>query len=354
MVGLGQALLLQVRKNKMRKVIINILYFSGVFHLKFILNRLLGYFPVLVFHRVTPNADELTEPLNLDEFEKIIVFLSQKYDFCSIDNVNSCKSPCIMTFDDATTDFYDYAIPIIVKYDIPTTLFIPTSPADTGDEIWTNKLFSLFHSNKDKVIEINVLGNQYAFALSNQRGAQKLRTLINALAEMNPEDRMTKLAKIMSLFKEGDYYPLAETLSWDSLRKLHEDSHVNRLIEYGSHSHTHECLSTLKGSDLHRELHQSKCLIEQELNVSPDSIAYPSGLYNQEVQLEVRKHYKFGFTTSGKLGETGRLTEADYCYAIPRVSVYTNNPKELFIRMNGLETIITKFHRLIFFIKMIF
>jgi peptidoglycan/xylan/chitin deacetylase (PgdA/CDA1 family) len=177
--------------------------------------------------------------------------------------------------------------------------------------------------------------------------------MINSLSAMSPDIRRVKLDEIISFFKVSDYIPLAPTLSWDTLRYIQKNGNSSRLVDYGSHSHSHECLSTLGKDLLQQELYQSKHLIEQELDITPVSIAYPCGLYNQSVLSEVSKYFKFGFTTSGKLATVSKLNDRGYCLSIPRISVYTNDPRELFLRINGLEAMIAKFRSFNRFVRFI-
>ena len=191
-----------------------------------------GYFPVLVFHRVTPNSDELTEPLNDKEFEEILLFLNKKYIFCSLDDISTCKAPCLISFDDATTDFTDYVIPILSPHNLPVILFIPTQAVESGNEIWTNNLFSFFYSNKNQFIEVNINGKEFTFSLSEQRGLQKLRKLINVLIELTPDCRKEKIDHIISQFKETNILQLAPTLSWNALRNIKNNPKLNSLVSF--------------------------------------------------------------------------------------------------------------------------
>lgn len=330
----------------MRKLLINILYISGLFQLVYLYNRMAGRFPILVFHRVTPIGDELTEPLSPMDFEKIMMSLKKKYSFCELEHVDHFGSPCVITFDDATTDFHDHALEILIKHEIPTILFIPTEAACSGDEIWTNKLFSQFRHNQRQTIEFDLEEKNFRFALSDRDGVKKLRDLIKRLNQLAVEDRNKKINEITGLLEGKDYSPHTSTLAWSRLRTIRQNRMARKLVALGSHSHTHPCLTSINNCALRDELITSKAQIERELGSEIFSIAYPFGLANDGIRLEASKYYQYGFSTSGESAKRHRLHDHNYRLSIPRISVYTRDPKELFLRINGLEAMVTLFRRL--------
>lgn len=324
----------------MRKILINLLYYTGLFHLSYIINRVEGRFPILVFHRISPHSEKLTEPLGVPEFENIVRFLSKKYNYCTIEDVTQVRSPCVITFDDATRDFHDYAIDIITRYQIPTLLFVPTEAATTGEEIWTNQLCSLFYYSELEKVDIKIEGKRYRVSHADPNSVKEIRSIVNILLTMTPENRRVHIATIVGLFKQGSAKKLAETLSWKELRNLVDSRNEGNLVTFGSHAHTHESLVTLDRCALSNELSKSKQLLEKELNITPRAIAYPFGMEDEITRMEARSYFHYGLTTAGKLADITQLEATDYRYSIPRILVYTSNPRELFLRINGLEILI--------------
>ncbi|HKQ56249.1 MAG TPA: polysaccharide deacetylase family protein [Candidatus Eisenbacteria bacterium] len=75
-------------------------------------------------------------------------------------------------------------------------------------------------------------------------------------------------------------------LSLDDLRAFSRAGH-----EIGGHSVSHRDLTTLSGTELERELRDSKQLLERELGITVSSFASPYGLYDDRVLDVVRRHY---------------------------------------------------------------
>ncbi|CAK8723064.1 hypothetical protein GMJAKD_12295 [Candidatus Electrothrix aarhusensis] len=323
----------------MRKVLVNIFYYSGIFHIVYYINKWRSFFPILVFHRVSPHYDELTEPLSPNDLQKVLTTIGKYYTYSKLNDVHKYHNPCVITFDDATHDFYDYALPILKRQNIPVILFIPTEAASSSSEIWTNKLFSFFEANKNKNLSININGITYKIYKNLNNRVCQIRKILSKMFEMTIHERSKKVSQINMLpTAEHEYAPLTSTLSISELTTIYSD--YPTLIEFGSHSHTHSCLHMLSTTELHDDLIRSKNIIEKITHKDCEMISYPVGMISSLVTQKTKAFYKYAFTTEGSHAAMNLIDSIDYRYAIPRISVYTNNDKELFIRINGLNKII--------------
>jgi peptidoglycan/xylan/chitin deacetylase (PgdA/CDA1 family) len=71
-------------------------------------------------------------------------------------------------------------------------------------------------------------------------------------------------------------------LTWDDVRRLAQDP----LITIGSHTMTHPHLPTLTDAEAHREIAESRNIIQSQLNAPVDFFCYPSGNFGlREMQL---------------------------------------------------------------------
>ncbi len=73
-------------------------------------------------------------------------------------------------------------------------------------------------------------------------------------------------------------------LSWQQIQDMH-----NRHTEIGSHTMTHVALNELTPPDLIREVVESKTLLEENLHVPVDFLAYPYGQFNTAVKETLRQ-----------------------------------------------------------------
>lgn len=101
--------------------------------------------------------------------------------------------------------------------------------------------------------------------------------------------------------------------------------HLSQLgIELGAHTQTHPKLSQQSSTVLQKELNDVRTDMLKQLALTPQTIAYPYGDFNQEVITATRQaNYIAAFTT-----QLGYLTETTDHFAIPRFP--TNIDHQLF------------------------
>lgn len=97
--------------------------------------------------------------LNIDEFEKQIIFLKNNYEIISLDgiekNKNYKKINIIITFDDGYEDNFLYAFPILKKYSVPATIFLVSDFIFNCREKTTwNGYSDLSFLNKKQILEM--------------------------------------------------------------------------------------------------------------------------------------------------------------------------------------------------------
>lgn len=98
------------------------------------------HLPVLMYHSVdkciTDTRPYYSTEISTTKFEKHLIFLIEnKYRVCilkeikdilSLVNDDMYKKCVIITFDDGYKNFYDNAYPLLTKYNLPATLFVPS------------------------------------------------------------------------------------------------------------------------------------------------------------------------------------------------------------------------------------
>ena len=68
-------------------------------------------------------------------------------------------------------------------------------------------------------------------------------------------------------------------------------------MKIGSHSKNHKNLTNLSYEIMLNEITESKFYLENLIDSSVDSFCYPFGSFNDKIIEEVKKNYKFAFTT---------------------------------------------------------
>jgi peptidoglycan/xylan/chitin deacetylase (PgdA/CDA1 family) len=108
------------------------------------------------------------------------------------------------------------------------------------------------------------------------------------------------------------FYERDATLSWQQILEMRRQG-----IAFGSHTHTHQILTSVRLEDAKAETRDSKAAIEEKLRETCDVFAYPNGNWSPEIrELIAESGYRLAFTTDRRawLAGTDRL-------AIPRSNV---------------------------------
>jgi peptidoglycan/xylan/chitin deacetylase (PgdA/CDA1 family) len=118
------------------------------------------------------------------------------------------------------------------------------------------------------------------------------------------------------------------TLSWNDVKVMKESG----VFEFGSHTVTHSDLNKLSSEQLNRELSESQRVIYEKIGVKTDTLAYPDGLFDQNVITAMKKHgYRAGFTVI-----RGGNPFFNNPFALNRSMVYNSDKLDNFTKL--LET----------------
>ncbi|NVN91255.1 MAG: polysaccharide deacetylase family protein [Desulfuromonadales bacterium] len=120
--------------------------------------------------------------------------------------------------------------------------------------------------------------------------------------------------------------PLA--LNWDDVRVLRESG----VFEIGSHSVSHGDLNKLSSEKLLKELKDSQRVIADQVGVTPNVLAYPFGIFNENTIAVMQKlGYRAGFTVI-----RGGNPFFNNPFSLNRSMVYNSDKLDYFIKL--LET----------------
>lgn len=126
-----------------KKSISNILYYSGLIKLFLIfLKRFKKRIVILAYHRV--DLKKAFPGVSIEEFKRQIEFIRRNFKIISLKEVcdflegrTRLKSTAfVITFDDGYRDNYLYAYPILKKFGIKATIFLPTDFIGTDRRFW--------------------------------------------------------------------------------------------------------------------------------------------------------------------------------------------------------------------------
>jgi len=117
---------------------------------------------------------------------------------------------------------------------------------------------------------------------------------------------------LVSQFAVETSKPREKLLSWEEIEEMSQYG-----ITFGSHSHTHAWLTSLSDEELHRELKQSKAILESKLNRPVNFFCYPYGKLNERVKEAVKKA---GYLTAFS-GQPGKNRLGEDLFELRRVLI---------------------------------
>ncbi|RKE04308.1 polysaccharide deacetylase family protein [Marinifilum flexuosum] len=179
-------------------------------------------------------------------------------------------------------------IPILEKYQIPATFFIPVRPVMTGNFWWE-------------------FAAQFVEENEEFKSVEELKKL--------PNDRRMQLIRGAA----GRYDLKRSCIELSELKRLNE----NPFITIGSHTYHHPITIQCSDEELDFEYRESKKTLEEWLSVEINSFSFPNGDYNQrDLDLLKKYNYKMAFTVNPELN-LNFISE----FQIPRVSINSNGGK---------------------------
>lgn len=272
---------------------------------------------VLTYHRVAPlREDTRLDPRLIsatpEVFARQMAHLAKYYEVVSAETVlNSLETgvplprrAVMITFDDSYRDFGEIAWPILQRYRLPVTLFVPTAyPGNPHRAFWWDRLYcALCHSSQPELTGTPV------GALPLGTREQRLMSLrrLQAHVKSIPHREAMQLVEEVCDGLPGVQPPLRTVLDWDELRKLAREG-----VTVASHTRTHPILTQLSREQIREEAEGSRQDLERELGAVLPLFCYPNGSHDDVVANIIREAgYEIAFTGldgHNELGSTDPL-----------------------------------------------
>ena len=251
----------------------------------------------------------------------------------SIDNEIAIPNKSILlTFDDAYLDHYNNVFPVLDKYKIQGSFYVPSKAITDHKVLDVNKIHFILASSQDKqsiINDIKVLIEQYSKEYS-------LKTFDFYFKKLAYEDRMDD--KYVIFIKRLLQVELVEELRIKITNNLFEkyvdmsenafsrelymnEQHLQHMLQsgmhIGSHGHNHYWWNSLTKDEMTKELDLSMSFLK-DLGVDMDNwtACYPYGSYDdQSIKILEEKGCKLAVTTDVDIATTSKETR----FIMPRL-----------------------------------
>ncbi|MCR8915817.1 polysaccharide deacetylase [Marinobacter panjinensis] len=236
---------------------------------------------ILMYHRfASPSVKGWASP---EYFEQQVRYIKKNYNPFSLvglmqyqrDNGKMPNHAVIITVDDGYRDFYEYAFPILKKYDVPATLFVTTGFIAQDLWLWPDKITWLLKQSTS-IPELS-LGNFFLSggSLEGSSYDKYWQRIVDYSLSLPDQEKHQFLADLASLLGHdlpsripAEYAPL----TLDELKEMQ-----NSGIEIGGHTVTHPSLGRVTESQAYDEILGCRDYLNEHLGYHERTFCYPNG-----------------------------------------------------------------------------
>lgn len=296
---------------------------------------------ILYYHRICDRKEDFFPVPDLavskNNFEKQMEFIKEEFNVLPLDVIvdRFKKGKALsyrdiaITFDDGYIDNYTYAFPILKRYGLPATIFLPTGYIGSDRLFWWDKLALILKAARSKEIEWKTFPlNLFSFKLKSLlrktvSRETSLTPLTNYLKGIGTKRREEAIEYLEEKLLNGACFSLPPRLflSWKEIKEMSGNG-----IAFGSHSHSHAILTEINDDVMVQELIFSKEIIKENIGTEVKAFSYPDGCVDYRVK---RKVIEAGYDYAVK---TNRYVTQDILdiYLIPRKMVKECHSKGYF------------------------
>ncbi|MCJ8320355.1 MAG: polysaccharide deacetylase family protein [Colwellia sp.] len=231
----------------------------------------------------------------------------------------------IITFDDGYYDNYSEAYPVLLDNNVSAVFYLVTDFVGSTVTPWWDDIAFILRCSA---------GQSYKLPKSNEviyldpdNIDKAIQQVIFKAKRIKNFDILQVLDDIRKCFpsavKELSNKQESLFMSWEHAKEMTENG-----MEIGSHTLSHRMLAQLSAEEQEQEIKRSKALIEEKLDITIDSIAYPVGRYHCYTQgtceITDRAGYLIGFNN-----EPGRNNIINNPFDINRICVDEDDVNQL-------------------------
>jgi peptidoglycan/xylan/chitin deacetylase (PgdA/CDA1 family) len=269
---------------------------------------------ILAYHRVaelrdTPAVDSRSVSATPEGFAGQMKHLARFYRVVSMPEVLEAvekgrplpKRAVLITFDDAYADFAEIAWPILKKFHLPATMFVPTAYSNQPERaFWWDRLYQAFAATSRTGANVSPLGYLPLLPLDQKR--RSLRTIQDHVTTLPHCEAMRMVDSLCTELGQSCVQG-GSVLTWKQLRELAREG-----LTLGSHTRTHTIMTQVTPERMREEVRGSQEDLQREIGVCLPIFCYPNGNHNDTVVSVLREQgIRFAFTTLSGPNKLGSL-----------------------------------------------
>lgn len=318
-----QVRLLKRLLSRRRDMMGTVMYWSGLACAYEIAMRPSGAI-ILMYHSVAEsNAAKFIDPPNRispEMFERQMAYLSKYRRVVPlsqvVEQIASGSSPTVgtvcITFDDGYLDNLKVAAPILERYGLPATLYLPTTYIERSESQWADRLFWMLNSRTMDSLSIPSVGltetNLASFA-----GRETARSLLHRYLLESDYDNRAYILNDIELQLRPMGTPPRLTMNWDEVREL---KCQYPFFDIGGHTRGHIDLRTHRGELAREQIDGCAEDLRRELGHESMHFSFPYSRWCQETRDAVSQS---SWKSAVGMGDDLRIRAKSDLFAMPRV-----------------------------------
>ena len=283
----------------------------------------------------------------MDTFEWQVDAIKKEWNVLSLSSYSESfvrkkklKKCAVITVDDGYKDFYDAALPILKKNQMPATFFVTVNFVDRKIWLWHDIIKYMLQNSQTDTKEFICNDFHTELNLLSEDVLQETWQKLSDYCVDHTDDKkwalIDKLSRTTGVSLPDQPSREYDAVTWDHIKEM-----ADMGIEIGSHTMNHPILSQIDTRDILFEINESKRRIEARLEQPIQSFCYPNGR-TKDITTEVVDAVKSAGYKCAVLGpqrDFGSYTNIDH-FRIPRIGL-TNDKDDFLWKMIGGEFILT-------------
>ena len=291
--------------------------------------------PATAVEPFAPNRILSITPEFLDQTIRQIGELG--YEFVTLDQVKkklldgdfSRKFVCF-TLDDGYIDNFEYAVPIFDKHETPYTVYVSTGMPDGTLVQWWQHLEDIVRDQEE--IRVTIADREFHYEIRTT--AEKHRAFDAIYWSMRGAPHAIQQSAIQELLSRYavDAADLCaqSAMPWSMLKEISRADNCT----IGAHTVNHFALKKLPYEEVRREADQSRQILAQRLDKSPEHFSYPYGAPDSAGSREFEIIKDLGFATATTTRKGVLFPEhRKYLHALPRISLNGDYQRQRYVSL---------------------
>jgi peptidoglycan/xylan/chitin deacetylase (PgdA/CDA1 family) len=263
---------------------------------------------VIMYHYVRPKNSDGVTGLSPEQFGRQLDLVAKRYRFVTLEEYlaqhEHSSGMALVTFDDAVSDQYDYAFPVLEARDVPAVVFAPMRPFSDEADRWSTQhlLHALaqhlgwaeFERRVDATLGPVDLDQEAVDRIYHYEVPAKRRmkyTLAFAVKQPQVREVLTAINASVGLDPADWFVSAAE------LREIQAAGHA-----IGGHGFDHVPYDTLTPKQQAADMHRAQAVMTEVCGAMTRALAFPYGRSAPETDgIAKGCGYSICFDTAGRV-----------------------------------------------------